>query len=43
MSAEIDKYRSRHPEVFLGKGALKICSTFTGDHPCRSAISIKLH
>ena len=30
------------PEVFLGKGALKICSRFTGEHPCRSAISIKL-
>ena len=34
--------RSSHPEVFLGKGALKICSKFTGEHPCRSAISIKL-
>ena len=28
--------------MFLGKGALKICSKFTGEHPCRSAISIKL-
>ena len=28
--------------VFLGKGALKICSKFTGKHPWRSAISIKL-
>ena len=35
--------RSRHPEVFLGKGVLKICSKFTGEHPCRSAISIKSH
>ena len=26
----------------LGKGALKICSNFTGEHPCQSAISIKL-
>ena len=23
------------PEVFSGKDALKICSKFTGDHPCR--------
>ena len=35
-------YRSSHPEVFLGKGVLKTCSKFTGEHPCRSAISIKL-
>ena len=34
--------RSSHPEVFLGKGVLKICSKFTGQHLCRSAISIKL-
>ena len=27
--------------MFLWKGALKICSKFT-EHPCRSAISIKL-
>ena len=27
-------------EVFLGKGVLKICSKFTGEHPCRSAILI---
>ena len=26
----------------LGKGVLKICSKFTVEHPCRSAISIKL-
>ena len=26
----------------FGKGALKICSKFTGEHPCQSAISIKL-
>ena len=25
----------------LGKGVLKICSEFTGEHPCRSTISIK--
>ena len=35
-------FRSSPPEVFLGKGVLKICSKFTGEHPCRSAISIKL-
>ena len=34
--------RSSHPEVFLGKGVLKICSKFTGEHSCRSKISIKL-
>ena len=31
--------KSSHPEVFLGKGVLKICSKFTREHPCRSAIS----
>ena len=31
--------RSSGPEVFLGKGALKISSKLTGEHPCRSAIS----
>ena len=35
-------FRSSGPEVFLGKGVLKICSKFTGDRPCESAISIKL-
>ena len=35
-------HRSSSPEVFLGKGVLKICSKFTGEHPCRSVISIKL-
>ena len=34
--------RSCLSEVFLGKGVLKICSKFTGEHPCRSVISIKL-
>ena len=38
----ISTYRINHPEVFLGKGVLKICSKFTGEHLCRSAISIKL-
>ena len=36
-------YRNSHPEVFLRKGVIKICSKFTGEHPCRSVISIKLH
>ena len=26
------------PEVFLGKGVRKICSKFTGEYPCQSAI-----
>ena len=37
------KNRSSHPEVFLGKGVLKICSKFTGENPCRSVILITLH
>ena len=36
------KYRSRHPEVFLETGVLKIYSKFTGEYPCRSVISIKV-
>ena len=28
--------------MFLGKGVLKICTKFTGEHPCRSVVSIKL-
>ena len=39
--AEHAVFRSSHPEVFLWKGVLKICSKFTGEHPCQSAISIK--
>ena len=34
--------RSSHPKVFLRKGVPKICSKFTGEHPCRSVISINL-
>ena len=34
--------RNSPPEVFLGKDVLKICSKFTGEHPRRSVISIKL-
>ena len=33
--------RSSLPQVFLGKGILKIYSKFTGEQPCQSAISIK--
>ena len=35
-------YRSSRPEVFSGKGALKICSKFT-ESRCRSVISMNLH
>ena len=35
-------YRSSRTGVFLGTGVLVICSKFTGEHPCRSAVSIKL-
>ena len=34
--------KSSRPEVFLRKGVLEIFSKFTGEYPCRSAISIKL-
>ena len=37
------KFKSSHPEVFLVKGGLKICSKFTGEYPFQSVISIKLH
>ena len=36
------RFRSSRLEVFLEKYVLKICSKFTGEHPCRSLISIKL-
>ena len=35
--------RSSPSEVLLGKDVLKIYSKFTGEHPCRSVISIKLN
>ena len=35
-------FRSNRLEVLLGKSVLKICTKFTGEHSCRSAISIKL-
>ena len=36
------KIRSSHPEVFLGKSVPKICSKFTEEQACRSAISVTL-
>ena len=35
-------FRSSHQEMFLRKDVLKICSKFTEEHLCRSAISVKL-
>ena len=34
--------KTSRPEVILAKGILKVCSKFTGEHPCRSVILIKL-
>ena len=34
--------KSNHPELFLGNDVLKIYSKFTGEHPCRSMISVML-
>ena len=34
-------FRSSPPEVFLGKGFLKIWSKFAGENPCKRMISIK--
>ena len=42
LSEFVNQMRSSHAEVFLGKIVLKICRKFTGEHPFRSAISIKL-
>ena len=36
-------FKSSRPEMFLTKGVLRICSKFTGEHPCQSVTSIKLH
>ena len=35
-------FQKRIPEVFLRKVVLKICIKFTGKHPCRRVISVKL-
>ena len=37
-----DWFGNSCPEIFLRKDFLKICRKFTGEHPCRRAISIKL-
>ena len=43
-SSAVKEFQDRNslPEVFLEKGVVKICSKFTGEHPCQSVISIKL-
>ena len=33
-----DIIRSSRPEVFLGKGVLKISRKFTGEHPCPTTL-----
>ena len=33
-------FRGSHPEVFLGKGVLKICSKVIGEHLCWSTIDL---
>ena len=38
----LGQFRGSSPEMFLVKGVVKIWSKFTGEHPCRSVISIKL-
>ena len=38
---KLGTFRSSPSDVFLEKGVLKISSKFTGEHTCRSAISIK--
>ena len=35
-------HKSSPPDVLLENGALKMCNKFTGEHPCRSVVSIKL-
>ena len=37
-----DYFKSSPSEVFLVNGVLQICSKFTGEHPYRSPISMKL-
>ena len=41
-SSILHTFRGSHPEVFFEKGFLKICSKFTGEHPYRSTILMKL-
>ena len=41
MSIFLDEFlNAEPPEVFFGKDVLKICSKFTGEHPCRGMVSI---
>ena len=42
LSKKLFFFKSSQPDVFLGKCILKICSKLTGEHPCQTAISIKL-
>ena len=35
-------FRSSRPELFLGKGVLKLCRKFAGEHICRCVVSLKL-
>ena len=42
VALQICHYRSSRPEVFQGKGVLKICSKFIGEQAYRSVISIQL-
>ena len=37
-----NKEITKEKRGFLGKGVLKICSKFSGEHPWQSGISIKL-
>ena len=39
----IMKVRRSTPDVFPGKGVLKICSKFTGEYSCRSVQSYRNH
>ena len=34
--------REHRSKVFLGKGVPKICSKFTGEHPCQSGMGVLL-
>ena len=43
IAIQITMNRSSHPEVFLGKGVLKKCSKFTGEHPCQSCKAMLLN
>ena len=36
----INEYRSSRAEVLLGKGALKISSKFTGEHPAKCEFAL---